>query len=68
MSIEDNRYVIRRKVLTIMGQKFHVYDGHGKLLEMALRVDVHAVIITTQPEFGACYYLQQPSQQEPWQR
>ena len=32
MSIEDNRYVIRRKVLTIMGQKFHVYDGHGKLL------------------------------------
>ena len=32
MSIEDNRYVIRRKVLTIFGQKFHVYDGHGKLL------------------------------------
>ena len=32
MSIEDNRYVIRRKVLTIFGQQFHVYDGHGKLL------------------------------------
>jgi len=32
MSIEDNRYVIRRKVLTVLGQKFHVYDGHGELL------------------------------------
>ncbi|MHC4407544.1 MAG: hypothetical protein ACYS0E_01145 [Planctomycetota bacterium] len=32
MSIEDNRYVIRRKVLTVLGQKFHVYDGHGALL------------------------------------
>jgi len=32
MSIEDNRYLIRRKVLTILGAKFHVYDGHGKLL------------------------------------
>jgi hypothetical protein len=32
MSIEDNRYLIRRKVLTVLGQKFHVYDGHGQLL------------------------------------
>ena len=32
MSIEDNRYLIRRKVLTVLGQKFHVYDGHGKLI------------------------------------
>ncbi len=32
MSIEDNRYLIRRKVLTVLGAKFHVYDGHGKLL------------------------------------
>jgi hypothetical protein len=32
MSLEDNRYLIRRKVLTVFGQKFHVYDGHGKLL------------------------------------
>ena len=32
MSLDDNRYLIRRKVLTILGQKFHVYDGQGKLL------------------------------------
>lgn len=32
MNIEDNRYTIRRKVLTILGQKFHVYDGHGELI------------------------------------
>ena len=32
MSIEDNRYLIRRKVLTVLGQKFHIYDGQGKLL------------------------------------
>jgi len=32
MSLDDNRYLIRRKVLTVLGQKFHVYDGHGKLL------------------------------------
>jgi len=32
MSIAENSYVIRRKVLTLMGQKFHVYDGYGKLI------------------------------------
>lgn len=32
MSIEDNRYLIRRKVLTLLGQKFHVYDGYGRLI------------------------------------
>ncbi|MHC4958547.1 MAG: LURP-one-related/scramblase family protein [Planctomycetota bacterium] len=32
MSVQDNQYVIRRKVLTIAGQQFHVYDGHGQLL------------------------------------
>ncbi len=32
MSIEDNRYTIRRKVLSILGQKFHVYDGQGTLI------------------------------------
>ena len=32
MSIEDNRYVIRRKILTVLGQKFHVYDGRGNLI------------------------------------
>jgi len=32
MSIEDNRYLIRRKVFTLLGQKFHVYDGHGRLI------------------------------------
>ena len=32
MSIDDNRYLIRRKVLTVFGQKFHVYDGHGQLI------------------------------------
>ena len=32
MSIADDRYLIRRKVLTILGAKFHVYDGHGKLI------------------------------------
>ena len=32
MSIADDRYLIRRKVLTIFGAKFHVYDGHGKVI------------------------------------
>jgi len=32
MSIEDNQYLIRRKIFTILGQKFHVYDGYGKLI------------------------------------
>jgi len=32
MSIADDRYTIRRKVLTILGAKFHVYDGHGQLI------------------------------------
>jgi hypothetical protein len=32
MSIEDTRYTIRRKVLTILGQKFHVFDGNGDLI------------------------------------
>jgi len=32
MSVEDNQYLIRRKVLTVLGQKFHVYNGHGELL------------------------------------
>ena len=32
MSIQENRYVIRRKVLTVLGQKFHVFDGQGRLL------------------------------------
>ena len=32
MSIQDNRYLIRRKILSVLGQKFHVYDGHGKLI------------------------------------
>jgi hypothetical protein len=32
MSIPENRYLIRRKVFTIAGQKFHVYDGYGKLI------------------------------------
>jgi hypothetical protein len=32
MSIEDNRYLIRRKILTVLGQKFHVYDGHDRLI------------------------------------
>ena len=32
MSIEDNRYLIRRKVFAILGQQFHVLDGHGTLL------------------------------------
>ena len=32
MSIKENRYLIRRKVLTVFGQKFHVYDGHGSLI------------------------------------
>ena len=32
MSVADNQYLIRRKVLTILGQKFHVYDGHENLL------------------------------------
>ena len=32
MTIEDNRYLIRRKILSVLGQKFHVYDGHGQLI------------------------------------
>jgi len=32
MSIEDDRYTIRRKVFTVLGQKFHVYDGSGELI------------------------------------
>ncbi len=32
MSIEDRHYVIRRKVLNFLGQKFHVFDGHGNLI------------------------------------
>lgn len=32
MSVKDDRYLIRRKVLSILGQKFHVYDGMGELI------------------------------------
>jgi hypothetical protein len=32
MSIKDDRYVIRRKVLSFLGQKFHVFDGDGNLI------------------------------------
>lgn len=32
MSIAENRYLIRRKILTVFGAKFHVYDGHGRLI------------------------------------
>ncbi len=28
----DNQYMIRRKILTIFGAKFHVYDNTGKLI------------------------------------
>ena len=32
MSIAEDRYLIRRKVLTVVGAKFHVYDGQGELI------------------------------------
>ena len=32
MSIEDNRYLIRRKVFALLGAKFHVYDGRNNLI------------------------------------
>ena len=28
----DNQYMIRRKILTIFGAKFHIYDSMGKLI------------------------------------
>lgn len=31
-SFDGNRYLIRRKVLTILGAKFHVYDEHENLV------------------------------------
>ncbi len=32
MSVQENQYLIRRKIFTVMGQKFHVYDGMGNLI------------------------------------
>jgi hypothetical protein len=32
MSIKDDHYLIRRKILSVLGQRFHVYDGAGNLI------------------------------------